>query len=94
MDAEDKVKATENAYAKSIALLEEVIDGDKVQDQAFKAALTVVNNHIKLMNIVKGSEALSMARQRYNLDWATAYSENKKELRGLIENQKPNLLTA
>ena len=87
MNAEDKVKATENAYTKSMALLEEAIDGGKVEDQSFKAALAVANGHIKLMNIVKGTEALSMASKRYDLDWASAYAKNKEELRNLL-NQK------
>jgi hypothetical protein len=87
MNAEDKVKATENAYTKSMALLEEAIDGGKVEDQAFKAAIAVANGHIKLMNIVKGTEALSMARQRYDLDWSTAYAESKKELRQLLDKK-------
>ena len=89
MNAEEKVKATETAYTKSIALLEEAVDGQKVEDQAFKAALTMVNGHIKLMNIVKGSEALMMANKRYSLDYATAYAENKKELRVLLQKTLP-----
>ena len=87
MNAEEKVKATENAYTKSIALLEETIDGNKVEDQAFKAAIAVSNQHIKLMNIVKGSEALKMAKQRYDLDWATAYAQTKEELRQQLDKK-------
>ena len=86
MNAEEKVKATENAYTKSMALLEEAIDGNKVDEQAFKAALAVANGHIKLMNIVKGSEALAMAKKRYDFDWAVAYADNKKELKRLLKS--------
>lgn len=88
MNAKDKVKASENAYTKSIGILEDALDKDnEVDPQSFKAAVTLANNHIKLMNIVKGSEALGMAKQRYALDWANAYAQSKDELRQLLNKK-------
>lgn len=88
MNLQEKVDLTERLFNQSVNILSDVMKGEAIDKEAIKAAVTSMNNHVKLLNAKKGEEALSMAKKRFEFDWAVAISENKKELKKLVGSKK------
>lgn len=86
MNIQGKVDDTTGIFNQSIDVLSEAMKGVEKDQMVIRAAMTSMNNHVKLINAKKGEEMLALAKKRIDLDWATAMSENKIELKRLLND--------